>query len=31
MRQWEIRAVKIWLVATIVGIAVVGIAGLYVK
>jgi len=28
MRQWEIRAVKIWLLATIVGLAVVGIAGL---
>jgi hypothetical protein len=28
MGQWETRAVKIWLLATIVGIAVVGIAGL---
>jgi hypothetical protein len=28
MRQWEIRAVKIWLLATIVSMAVVGIAGL---
>ena len=29
MRQWEIRAVKVWLLATIVGMAVVGIAGLF--
>jgi hypothetical protein len=27
--KWEIRAVKIWLLATIVGLAVVGIAGLF--
>jgi hypothetical protein len=31
MGQWEIRAVKIWLLATIVGMAVVGIAGMYVE
>ena len=31
MRQWETRAVKIRLLATIVGMAVAGIAGLYVK
>jgi hypothetical protein len=29
LRQWEIRAVKIWLLVTIVGMAVVAIAGLF--
>jgi hypothetical protein len=29
MHQWEIRAVKIWLLATIVGMTVVGIARLF--
>jgi hypothetical protein len=31
MGQWEVRAVKIWLLATIVGMAAVGIAGRYLK
>jgi hypothetical protein len=29
MRQWEIRALEIWLLAAIVGMAAVGIARLF--